>query len=185
MFVSTILIVDDDAQLRRSFSKLLSEQGYTVELAATGEQCLERVRQEGVDLVIQDIRLPGMDGLETLRRLRDIDSEIQVIVMTAYGTMDTAVEATRLGAYDYILKPFDIPTMFELIEKALETALHRRSQHSQEGDDVQTAIDAVLGQSPAMQEVFKAIGRAAPTDATVLIRGESGTRQGAGGSGHL
>ncbi len=173
--MSTILIVDDDAQLRRSFSKLLGENGYTVELAGTGEQCLERAKQGNVDLVIQDIRLPGIDGLDTLRRLREIDSEIQVIVMTAYGTMDTAVEATRLGAYDYILKPFDIPTMFGLIEKALETARHRKTQTALEGDDVQTSIDVVLGKSPAMQEVFKAIGRAAPTDATVLIRGESGT----------
>jgi nitrogen regulation protein NR(I) len=173
--MSTILIVDDDAQLRRSFSKLLSERGYDVVTAASGEQCLERASRGGVDLVIQDIRLPGIDGLETFRRLREIDSTPQVIVMTAYGTMETAVEATKLGAYDYVLKPFDIPTMLELIDKALEAGRRRQDQAKGALDEARSGMDAVLGHSPAMQEVYKAIGRAAPTDATVLLCGESGT----------
>ncbi|TVM17899.1 sigma-54-dependent Fis family transcriptional regulator [Oceanidesulfovibrio indonesiensis] len=173
--MNTILIVDDDAQLRRSFSKLLTERGYEVETAASGEQCLERARKGGIDLVIQDIRLPGMDGLETFRHLRDIEPTPQVIVMTAYGTMETAVEATKLGAYDYVLKPFDIPAMLELIEKALETAKRKKELSGGQLDEARSSMDAVLGRSPAMQEVYKAIGRAAPTDATVLICGESGT----------
>jgi len=173
--MSLILIVDDDAQLRRSFSKLLEEHGYQVETAGTGEQCLERVRKGGVSLVVQDVRLPGIDGLETFRRLRCIEPTPQVIVMTAFGTMETAVEATRLGAYDYILKPFNIPAMLELIDKALETMKHRQGpQEPASGEEIST-MDVMLGRSAAMQEVFKSIGRVAPTDATVLIRGESGT----------
>lgn len=173
--MSTILIVDDDAQLRRSFSKLLADRGYVVETAASGEQCLERAGQGGVDLVIQDVRLPGMDGLETFSRLRELEPTPQVIVMTAFGTMETAVEATKLGAYDYVLKPFDIPTMLDLIEKALEAGERRRDMAEKAGMEPRASMDAVLGRSAAMQEVYKSIGRVAPTDATVLVRGESGT----------
>lgn len=173
--MNTILIVDDDAQLRRSFSKLLEDHGHTVEAVGSGEACLERISKGGVALVVQDIRLPGMDGLETFRRLRDIDPTPQVIVMTAFGTMETAVEATKLGAFDYILKPFNIPVMLELIDKALETARHKQQQTEPAVSQELSNMDAMLGHSAAMQEVFKSIGRVAPTEATVLIRGESGT----------
>ncbi len=172
--MSTILIVDDDAQLRRSFSKLLQDDGYTVENAGTSEECLDRVRKGGVDLVIQDVRMPGVDGIETFRRLREFPDPPPVIVMTAHGTMETAVEATRLGAFDYVLKPFDIPAMLELIQKALASQQQVPEEPPQE-DDGDAEMSALLGNAPAMQAVYKAIGRAAPTDATVLIRGESGT----------
>ncbi len=184
--MSRILIVDDDAQLRKSFSKILKDRGHEVELAASGEQCLERVAKGGVDLVIQDVRLPGIDGLETFRRLRELPLQTTplVIVMTAYGAMETAVEATRLGAFDYLLKPFDIPQILELIDKALDTIRRQREDAAATSatddaesppEDEDAAMTAILGNSSAMQEVFKAIGRVAPTDATVLVRGESGT----------
>jgi nitrogen regulation protein NR(I) len=173
--VGTILIVDDDAQLRSSFEKLLSSEGHTVRTAATGESGLESVRNSLPDLIILDVRLPGMDGLKTFQAIHEIEPRLPVIVMTAYGTTDTAIEATKLGAFDYVLKPFDIPEMLSLIEKALQTGRFMRSRVQMNAVAQAGATDAIFGRSKAMQELYKAIGRVAPTDATVLIRGESGT----------
>ena len=171
-----ILIIDDDLQLGKSFSKLLREDGKQVDVAVSGEEGLERVRRKGnPDLVITDVRLPGMNGLETFRAIRGIDPKMPVIVMTAYGTTEMAIEATKNGAFDYVLKPFEIPDMLLLIEQALETG---RMMHSRvQMDDVPdtTAEVSIIGRSQPMQQLYKAIGRAAPTDATILIRGESGT----------
>ncbi len=112
-----ILIVDDDAQLRISFEKILTAEGHKVRMSATGEGGLEIVKTEPPDLVVMDVRLPGMDGLTTFKAIHNIDAKLPVIIMTAYGTTDTAIEATKLGAFDYILKPFDIPEMLSNIEK--------------------------------------------------------------------
>ncbi len=174
--MGTILVVDDDARLRQSFERLLSKEGYKVLLAPTGEAALEIVRAQRVDLVMMDVRLPGIDGLEAFLKIKELDSRLPVIVMTAFGTTETAIKATKLGAFDYVLKPFEIPEMLAIIEQALEAgrfmrekvALDPSSEKWQEGE-------ALVGKSRPMQEVYKAIGRVAPTDATVLIRGESGT----------
>jgi two-component system nitrogen regulation response regulator GlnG len=99
--LSTILIVDDDPQLRQSFQRLLTDEGHTVQTAATGEQGISMVRDQLPDLVIMDVRLPGKDGLQTYRTMREIEPKLPVIVMTAFGTTDTAIEATKLGAFDY------------------------------------------------------------------------------------
>ncbi len=173
--MGTIVIVDDDAQLRHSFEKLLISEGHVVRTSATGETGLELVKTKLPDLVIMDVRLPGMDGLQTFRAMHDIEPKLPVIIMTAYGSTDTAIEATKLGAYDYVLKPFDIPEMLNTIEKALEAGRFMRSRVSVDATAVSDSSDAILGRSKTMQEVFKAIGRVASTDATVLIRGESGT----------
>jgi len=173
--VGTILIVDDDAQLRHSFEKLLTTEGHKVRIAATGEAGLEIVKSALPDAVIVDVRLPGMDGLETFRAIHNIESKLPVIIMTAYGTTDTAIEAIKQGAYDYVLKPFDIPEMLTTIEKALEAGRFMRSRVEMDVLPSADSAEAILGRSRAMQEVFKAIGRVASTDATVLIRGESGT----------
>jgi len=173
--MSSILIVDDDARLRESFEKLVVEEGYEVRTAATGEAGLEAVKQELPDLVIMDVRMPGMGGLETLRLIREIDPKLPVIVMTAFGTTDTAIEATKLGAFDYVLKPFEIPDILTLIEQALEAGRFMRSRVEMNVGPETAPPDAIIGRSEAMQEVYKAIGRVAPTDATVLVRGESGT----------
>jgi len=170
----SILIVDDDSALRSSFEKLLSEEGYEVRTAGTGEAGLEMVRQKIPDLVIMDVRMPGMSGLETLKAVREIDHKLPVIVMTAYGTTDTAIEATKLGAFDYVLKPFNIPDVLSLINQALEAGRFMRSRVEINMPPETTAPDVIIGKSDVMQEVYKTIGRAAPTDATVLIRGESG-----------
>ncbi len=173
--MGTILIVDDDGQLRHSFEKLLTSEGHTVRTAATGEAGLEIVKTKALDAVIMDVRLPGMDGLQTFQAMHEIESKLPVIIMTAFGTTDTAIEATKLGTYDYVLKPFEIPEMLITIEKALEAGRFMRSRVEMDIVPAGDSTEAILGRSRAMQEVFKAIGRVASTDATVLIRGESGT----------
>ncbi len=173
--MGTVLIVDDDAQLRNSFEKLLTLEGHAVRTAATGESGLESVRKSLPDLVIMDVRLPGMDGLQTFQAIHQIEPKLPVIIMTAFGTTDTAIEATKLGAFDYVLKPFDIPEMLSLIEKALEAGRFMRARVEIDTIPDDFSAVALCGQSKAMQEVYKAIGRVASTDATVLIRGESGT----------
>ena len=117
--MSTILIIDDDEQLRKSFNKLLVEEGYTVETAPSGETGLDIVHNKALDLVILDMRLPGMGGFETFQAIHEIERKLPVIIMTAYGTTETAIEATKIGAFDYILKPFDVPEMLGVIDKAL------------------------------------------------------------------
>jgi nitrogen regulation protein NR(I) len=173
--MGTILVVDDDPQLRQSFEKLLTQEGHTVWVAANGEAALATVKAQVPDLVIMDVRMPGMSGLETFRRLHEIEPKLPVIIMTAYGTTETAIEATKLGAFDYVLKPFDIPDILALIEQALEAGRFMRSRVEMDAVPDTASTDALIGRSKPMQEVYKAIGRVAPTDATVLLRGDSGT----------
>ena len=173
--MGTILIVDDDAQLRTSFEKLLTTEGHTVRTAPTGEGGLELIKAGMPDLVIIDVRLPGMDGLTAFQAIHEMEPKLPVIIMTAYGTTDTAIKATKLGAFDYVLKPFDIPEMLSLIDKALEAGRFMRSRVEVDAFGDERSTDLILGRSRPMQEVYKAIGRVASTDATVLIRGESGT----------
>ena len=173
--MNSILIIDDDDQLRNSFKKLLDEEGYKVESAASGEAGLDIVKNESLDLVILDIRLPGMNEIETFKKIHGIEPKLPVIIMTAYGTTETAIETTKLGAFDYILKPFDIPDMLELIKLALNASRFMRSPVDIDTISEESSRDAIVGRSTEMQEIYKAIGRVSPTDATVLIRGESGT----------
>ena len=173
--MSTILIVDDDDQLRLSFHKLLAEEGYTVESAAAGEAAVKKVEKKAPDLVILDMRLPGMNGLETFRSIHRMEPKLPVIIMTAYGTTENAIEATKLGAFDYVLKPFEIPAMLTVIRQALEAGRFMRSPVDMNGAPDTSSREAIVGRSRPMQDVYKAIGRVSSTEATVLIRGESGT----------
>ncbi len=173
--MSTILIIDDDDQLRKSFTRLLSEEGFTVKSAASGEAGLKSVREQLPDLVVLDVRLPGMSGLETFKAIHALEHRLPVIIMTAFGTTETAIEATKLGAFDYVLKPFDVPDMLLTIRQALDAGRFMRSPIAMNGAPDNAASEAIIGRSPVMQEVYKSIGRVAATDATVLIRGESGT----------
>ncbi len=170
-----ILIVDDDAQLRQSFEKLLTAEGHTVRTAASGEAALSAVQASLPDLVIMDVRMPGMSGLEAFKAIHAIEPKLPVIIMTAFGTTETAIEATKLGAFEYVLKPFEIPDILALITQALEAGRFMRSRVELDVAPDSAAPDVIIGKSKPMQEVYKAIGRVAPTDATVLIRGESGT----------
>jgi len=180
--MAKILIVDDELQLRQSFQRLLAGEGHDVRAASTGEQGIKLVREELPDLVIMDVRMPGMDGLTALRAIREIDARLPVVIMTAYSTTETAIEATKLGAFYYILKPFEIPDILALIEQAVEAGRRMRARvdmvadgEDGEGGGQAPLGEALVGTSRAMHQVYKAIGRAAPTDALVLVRGESGT----------
>jgi len=177
--MAEILIVDDDPQLRHSFEKLLRQEGHTVSAAATGEAGIALARSRHFDLLIMDVRLPGISGLEAFQAVRAIEPRLPVIIMTAFGTTETAIEATKMGAFDFVLKPFDIPDILNLIQQAIEAGRFMRSHVQMDLEAPPEggggATDAIIGRSKPMQEVYKAIGRVAPTDATVLIRGESGT----------
>jgi nitrogen regulation protein NR(I) len=173
--VSTILIIDDDDQLRISFERLLIAEGYAVRTAASGEAGVRMISEAIPDLVVLDVRLPGMNGLETFSRIHEIEHKLPVIIMTAYGTTETAIEATKRGAFDYVIKPFDIPQMLATIRQALDAGRFMRSPVDMDVSPDKTMGEAIIGKSPAMQEVYKAIGRVSATDATVLIRGESGS----------
>jgi nitrogen regulation protein NR(I) len=173
--MSMILIIDDDDQLRKSFHKLLSEEGYTVDSAASGEDGIRKIQKTLPDVVILDMRLPGMNGLETFQVIHQLEAKLPVIIMTAYGTTDHAIEATKHGAFDYVLKPFDIPGMLGIIRQALEAGRFMRSPVEVDAAPGKTSREAIVGRSRPMQDVYKAIGRVSSTEATVLIRGESGT----------
>jgi len=173
--MSTILIIDDDDQLRKSFHKLLSEEGYRAQSAASGEAGLELIKRQLPDLVIVDVRLPGMSGLKTFEAIHALESKLPVIIMTAYGTTETAIEATKMGAFDYVLKPFEIPDMLAVIKQALEAGRFMRSPVEMDVKPDQAPREALVGRSKPMQDVYKAIGRVSTADATVLVRGESGT----------
>jgi len=170
-----ILIVDDDTRLRTSFERLLISAGHKIVTASSGEDGLVAVEKYRPELVVMDVRLPGMNGLEALAALHERDSRLPVIIMTAFSTTDTAIEATKRGAFDYVLKPFKPEEMLDLIDTALEASDRMRSQVQINGGAITDIGEALIGRSEAMQEVFKSIGRAAATDATVLIRGASGT----------
>ncbi len=174
--MSRILVVDDEANVLSAFQDLLGSGGHEVATARRAETALELLAAEPFDLVVMDVCLSGMDGLEALRRIKQRQSRLPVIVMTAHGTMGTAIEATKSGAFDYHLKPFNPAEMLSTIEKALEGARLTQSQVVLDPDASEDISgDAIIGRSPGMQKVYKAIGRVAATDATVLIRGESGT----------
>lgn len=177
--MASILIVDDDPQLRQSFEKLLVQEGHTVRVASTAESGIVQVRTGRFDLLIMDVRLPGMSGLEAFQRIRVLQPKLPVIIMTAYSSTETAIEATKMGAFDYVLKPFDIPDILTLIGQAIDAGRFMRSRVALDTNGADAAapalMDAIIGRSKPMQDVYKAIGRVASTDATVLIRGESGT----------
>ena len=173
--MSTILIIDDDDQLRKSFEKLLIEEDYAVKSAPSGETGLKNIKESIPDLVILDMRLPGMNGLEVFQAIHEIEPKLPVIIMTAFGTTETAIEATKMGAFDYLLKPFDIPEMLGVVEQALDAGRFMRSPVDMNAMPDTAVREAIVGRSKPMQDVYKAIGRVSPTDATVLIRGESGT----------
>lgn len=171
-----ILVVDDEPNVRQAFRELLGSCGHEVLTAERAEQALAMIGDESFDLVIMDVCLEEMDGLEALQRIQQRQTKLPVIVMTGHGTMRTAIEATKLGAFDYHLKPFDPAEMLATVERALESVrLSRYHVVIDPESDAPALEDAIVGRSPYMQQVYKAIGRVASTDATVLIRGESGT----------
>jgi two-component system nitrogen regulation response regulator GlnG len=171
-----ILVIDDDTEIRYSLSRVLSSRKYQVTEAASGEQGIALVKKSAPDLVFLDIRMGGMNGLETLQHIRSINPKQMVVLMTAFGTAQTAIEAMKYGAFDYIMKPFDPQKVLTVAETALKAHADMRAI-----GDYKPAIntedykEGIVGSSPVMQEVFKVIGQVTASDVTVMITGESGT----------
>ena len=174
--MSKLLLIDDETDVQYSFQRIFDTPEIELTTASSGEEGLKLIPKVKPDLVLMDIRMGGISGMETLRRIRQLDSKLLVILMTAYGTTQTAIEAMKLGAYDYLLKPFDVVKLKDIVNNALKAAHDMRQivsyQPLLESEDYEAGI---VGRSEPMQQVFKMIGQVAGTDATALITGESGT----------
>jgi DNA-binding NtrC family response regulator len=171
-----IIVVDDEGSMRKVLSVVLSSDGHEVFATDDGAEALARYAAGSWDLIIEDLKMPKMHGLELLRRIKEADPSAMVIVMTAFGTWDTAVEAMRLGAYDYLKKPCDNEHLRAVVAKAIERKRAGSGGRSRaSGAEPPVAAEALIGNDPRMRTVMDLIRRVAPTDSTVLIQGESGT----------
>jgi DNA-binding NtrC family response regulator len=168
-----ILVVEDEDKLRRVIELQLASAGFEVDKAAAAEEALKVV--DRADLVLTDLKLPKMDGLEFLGLIRRQNAHVPVIIMTAYGSVETAVQSMKAGATDFLLKPFSLDHLMQVVEKALEVrALRDENRALKQELGRRYEFDNIIGRSPAMQEIFATIERVAPTRATVLLAGESG-----------
>ena len=173
---STILVIDDDAEIRYSLTRVLSSRQYQVAEAGSGEAGITLVKKEAPDLIFLDIRMGGMSGIETLQHIRSVNPKQLVVLMTAFGTAQTAIEAMKYGAFDYIMKPFDPQKVLTLAENALKAHADLRAVRDYKPSiNSEDYKEGIVGSSPVMQEVFKIIGQVTASDVTVMITGESGT----------
>jgi DNA-binding NtrC family response regulator len=171
-----LLIVDDDDQLRGTLAKRFQKSGMHVIAAGTGEEALDKVGEARCDVALLDLHMPGMSGIELLEKLKERQPEIEAIMLTAHGSIETAIQAMKRGAYDYLTKPFHLPELEVHIQKAYEKVkLSRRERQLVEQLNYESSRYRLVGSSPAMQRVVALIQKVAPTEATVLIRGASGT----------
>lgn len=174
-----ILIVDDEKIMRESLAGWLQRDGHEVETAKSGEEALEKLNVARYQILLLDIKMEGISGLEVLKNVRESDPDVAVIMITAYGSISTAIEAMKNGAADYLLKPFDPNELGVLIEKILDSqAQARENLYLKEQYKERSRFESMIGQSRAMQQVFDLIVDVAPTNATVLITGETGTGKG-------
>lgn len=171
-----ILVVDDEVNIRGALVTLLEKKGHHVRGVGTGEEALEQLEAVAVDLVMTDLKMPGIGGMEFLRRLKGKWPDTEVVVMTAYGSIDTAVEAMRCGAYDYLTKPIDRERFPIVVEKALERhALTSENKQLRSRLEIRTRFDQIVGESEPMRRVYHMVEMVAESDVTVLLTGESGT----------
>ena len=168
-----ILLIEDDAGTAASLQRVLRDEGYEVDVADRGDTGLERARQNSYSVVITDLRLPGLSGLELVAQLHALKPKQPILLMTAHGTTETAIEATKLGAYDYLLKPFEADELLDLLGAAVASS--RLMSEPVEMGEASANRSAIVGQGKAMQAIYKEVGRVAATPATVLIRGATGT----------
>jgi two-component system nitrogen regulation response regulator GlnG len=172
----SILIIDDDEEIRYSLGRVLGTRQYAIVEAGSGEEGIAIAKKSVPDLVFLDIRMGGMSGIETLQHLRAGHPQLLVVLMTAFGTAQTAIEAMKFGAFDYVMKPFDADKVLAIAENALKTKADLQNaagyKPKLKSEDYK---EGIVGSSPAMQEVFKVIGQVTASDVTVLISGESGT----------
>lgn len=180
-YIPKVLVVDDDDDLRYSLKRVLSGRDYTVLEAASGEEGIKMAQKHMPNVILLDNRMGGMSGIEALQHLRGINPNAMIILMTAYGTTQTTIEAMKFGAFDYIMKPFDLKKILSLTESAVAASsdLNRANEQDEAvAADAASAEDVeggIIGSSPAMQGVFKVIGQVAASDVTVMVTGESGT----------
>jgi two-component system response regulator AtoC len=172
----TILVADDDASIRSLLKQLLSDEGYNVVEATTGSEVVEKVKDVNPDLVIMDVRMPELDGIEALSKLKVSSPKTSVLIMTAFGSSNNAIRAMELGAFDYITKPFELDKISHTVKRVIEYR-DLTSEVQVLRDEISSLVqtERIVGNSPAMQEVYKIVGKVAKADATVLITGESGT----------
>ncbi len=171
-----VLVVEDESRMRRVLQILIEKIGLESSAAAGGEQALAIFRSEQIDLVLSDLKMAPMDGLALLRELRAIDPEVPVILLTAFGTISTAIEAMKLGAFDFVLKPFDRAALEIAIRKALDASRYQlENRFYREQSSGGRAVANLVGESPAMQPIYDLIRQVAPTKSAVLITGETGT----------
>jgi len=172
----TVLIADDEEGIRDLLGEICEDEGWRVILASDGKQALSKAKNDHPDAVVMDVRMPELNGIEAFSKMKKAGLDVPVILMTAYGSSDVAIEAMKQGAYDYVTKPFDIEEMRLQIRKALKLReLTAEVFTLKTGLTAGYRLEELIGSSSAMQQVYKSIGRIATSDATVLIRGESGT----------
>src|SRR3990172_4457967 len=171
-----ILIVDDEMSVRGSLEEWFKEDGFQVETAPDGQAALRAMDRGPFDIVLLDLKMPGMDGIAVQKRIREIDPETAIIILTAYASVETAVEALKLGAYDYVTKPVDPDDLSNLVRNALHTrALAEENVRLRETVSELTQADTILAVSAKMEHVLEMVRTVAETDSSVVIRGESGT----------
>jgi DNA-binding NtrC family response regulator len=171
----SVLVVDDEADMRQTYLAILKKH-FNVLTAASGKEALKIIHSQPISLILLDIRMPQMDGLTALQKFKEVDPDLTIIIVSASKDLPSAVSAMKLGAYDYISKPFDVKELLALIDKALETRrLVRENLYLKESLKEATSYCNLIGQSSVMKKLFADIDNIAPTDSTVLIRGESGT----------
>jgi DNA-binding NtrC family response regulator len=168
-----ILLIEDDSSTAASLQKVLCAEGYEVVVASRGDDGLNQAQQQNFHVVVTDLRLPGLGGMELVEKLHTAKPKQPIMLMTAHGTTETAIEATKLGACDYLLKPFEADELLDMVASAVASS--RLMSEPVEMGDAQSDRSAIIGNSRAMQAIYKEIGRVAATPATVLIRGATGT----------
>jgi len=171
-----ILVVDDEASHRKMIEAVLSDEGYEIKQADDGQTAIDAVKKEFYDLVLMDIRMSAVGGIEALKQIKEISPAIPIIIMTAYASVDTAVNALKSGAYDYLTKPLDIDELKILVQKTLRYhQLEKENIYLKERLNDRFDFSNIIGRSPAMKKLFETTALVAPSEATVLIFGESGT----------
>jgi nitrogen regulation protein NR(I) len=168
-----ILLIEDDLGITDTLKRVLEDEGHEVRVETRGDDGLARAGKEKFNVVITDLKLPGMTGLELVRRLHESQPRLPIILVTAFGTTETAIEATKSGAYDYLLKPFEVPQLLDLVRKAADS--NRLMSEPVVLGGSEASREALVGQCAAMQGIYKEIGRVASKPVNVLIRGETGT----------
>lgn len=171
----TIMVVDDEEKVCWAFEQFLNEEGYDVIIASNAQEAISKLKEENPDLVIMDVRMPGIDGIEALSEMKSIDPDTYVIIMTAYGDMQTAIRAMQAGAFDYIIKPIDLDQVHVVIQKALKSKEQSREIKLLRSELIgKYQKDNIVGKSKQIQDIYKMIGTLTTNDVTVLIQGETG-----------